>query len=101
MMIDRDQRAWITTNDPCGLVQFDIKAGQWLTQAIPLADCNIPVGVSIDSEGFVWVVDQEAQRAYKVHPETFDSVTVDGLIKPYTYSDMTGSGLRLQVDPPG
>ena len=28
-------------------------------------------------------------------------LTVGGLISPYTYSDMTGAGLNLVVNPPG
>ena len=63
--------------------------------------CGTPVGVSIDFEGFVWVVDQNG-TAYKVDPNTYQVVlTVAGLVGPYTYSDMTGAGLDLVVNPPG
>lgn len=59
------------------------------------------MGVSIDVEGFVWVVDRAAEQAYKVDPETHAVVqTVTGLVEPYTYSDMTGHGLNLVINPP-
>lgn len=100
MMIDADHRAWIATNEPCGLALFDTKLRNWVNGLIPLPGCQSPVGISIDSESFVWVVDQNAQVAYKVDPNDYSSETVGGLIGPYTYSDMTGAGLKLQVDPP-
>ena len=50
---------------------------------------------------FVWIVDMGSSKAYKVDPDTYQTViTVSGLVGPYTYSDMTGSGLNLQVNPP-
>ena len=59
------------------------------------------MGTSIDRDGFVWVVDQGG-FAYKVNPDTYDiELTVQGLASPYTYSDMTGAGLDLVVNPPG
>jgi hypothetical protein len=49
----------------------------------------------------VWVVDKNAEQAYKVDPETYEIVTiVTGLVDPYTYSDMTGHGLGLVAGPP-
>jgi hypothetical protein len=57
--------------------------------------------VSIDHEGFVWVVDQNG-TAFKVNPMDHSiALTVTGLVGPYTYSDMTGAGLDLVVNPPG
>ena len=68
---------------------------------VPVPVSQTPVGVSIDVEGFVWVVDQGGW-AYKVDPETYQVVLqVTGLNQPYTYSDMTGAGLNLVVNPPG
>ena len=58
--------------------------------------------MSIDFEGFVWVVDMGAHTAFKVNPVTHAiELTATGLVGPYTYSDMTGSGLNLVVNPPG
>ena len=69
--------------------------------AVPLPGALTPVGVSIDSEGKVWVVDQGASMAFKVDPDTYQTLlTVTGLTSPYTYSDMTGAGLGLVTFPP-
>ena len=99
LAIDGEGFAWIAGNDPCVLVQYNTMNQQIVNGNIELPGCGEPVGVSIDHEGFVWVVDREADRAYKVDPLTHATVTVDGLVAPYTYSDMTGAGIRLQALP--
>jgi sugar lactone lactonase YvrE len=99
LAIDAAGNAWIAANNPCDLVRFDRQTGAYAN--IALAGCGTPVGVSIDVEGYVWVVDQGSNRAYKVDPATHAVVTtVTGLAGPYTYSDMTGSGLSLVTNPP-
>ncbi len=107
MMVDSENRAWFAVDrrsmmaGGCGLGLIDTVSGQVLAEAIELPGCITPVGISIDVEGFVWVVDQAADSAYKVDPDTFATeFVVDGLDAPYTYSDMTGFGLRLVVNPP-
>ena len=102
MAIDREDRAWIAGNSPCRLALFDAATDTELDDAIPLPGCINPVGVSIDRDGYVWVVDQGAGQAWKVDPN-FQIIVgmVTGLIAPYTYSDMTGQGLNLVVNPPG
>ena len=66
----------------------------------PLPGCSNPWGVSIDIEGFVWIVDMTANAAFKIDPETYQTVaTVTGLVGPYTYSDMTGAALNAQINP--
>ncbi len=53
-------------------------------------------GVSLDSGGFVWVVDRA--QAYKVDPANSQIVaTYGGLDGPYTYSDMTGWAVQNTV----
>jgi streptogramin lyase len=100
LMVDKDGSAWIAGNDPCGLSRFDTVSGQYLAGMIDLPGCAEPVGVSIDYEGYVWVVDRGADRAYKVDPGDYSSVTVEGLVSPYTYSDMTGVALDNIINPP-
>lgn len=57
-------------------------------------------GISIDVEGFVWLVDTLGNQAYKMNPDDpTDYVRVEGLELPYTYSDMTGFGLKRVADP--
>ncbi|MGB1276938.1 MAG: hypothetical protein ACPG77_14425, partial [Nannocystaceae bacterium] len=55
--------------------------------------CGTPVGVSIDLEGKLWIVDYNGW-AWRMDPETEvkDLVTVTGV--HYTYSDMTGGALK-------
>ena len=101
MNLDRQGRAWIAGNQPCRLGVWDATTDTLIDDAIPLPGCGTPVGVSIDHDGFVWVVDQNG-TAYKIHPDTHQvELTVGGLTGPYTYSDMTGAGLNLVVNPPG
>ncbi|MGH1346418.1 MAG: hypothetical protein ACRBN8_32935 [Nannocystales bacterium] len=104
LAVDGDGDAWIATNEVCGVAHYDAESGT--VTPITLPECNIPVGVSIDIDGFVWVVDQWAGappfgRAHKIDPNGYNiELTVDGLDTPYTYSDMTGAGLNLVSFPP-
>jgi len=102
LAIDGAGRAWIAGNDPCRLVEADVDGSTIVDDNIPLPGCVEPVGVSIDVDGMVWVVDRGADLAYKVDPDTHAVVSqVTGLVSPYTYSDMTGAGLSLQFNPEG
>jgi hypothetical protein len=106
VMVDDQDRAWFAVDyagqlGGCGLGLVDVVTRQVLAPAIMLPGCFTPVGVSIDVEGYVWVVDQAANQAFKVDPDTYQvQLTVAGLVQPYTYSDMTGAGLNLVVNPP-
>ena len=98
LMVDNKNRGWIAQNGGGGcLVQVDTVANKIVAQH-QLPGCQTVVGVSIDIEGFVWVVDQGG-KAYKVNPDNLQSQTVTGFVGPYTYSDMTGAGIRLQAIP--
>jgi streptogramin lyase len=50
-------------------------------------------GVSIDPEGNVWTVSPSANAVFRYDPTTGAIDSYAGLNFPYTYSDMTGSGL--------
>jgi hypothetical protein len=101
MNLDRQGRVWVAGNSPCRLAVFDAATDTVIDDDIALTGCTTPVGVSIDFEGFVWVVDQNG-TAFKVNPMDHSiALTVTGLVGPYTYSDMTGAGLDLVVNPPG
>jgi len=102
IMADREGNVWGAGSDSCRLVHIDVETKSFVNTNIPLPGCSNPWGVSIDVDGYVWVVDMSANLAYKVDPDTYQIVTqVSGLVGPYTYSDMTGAGLNLQVNPPG
>jgi hypothetical protein len=57
-------------------------------------------GISIDFYGYVWVVDM-SQSAFRIDPDDKSVLSYDGLVGPYTYSDMTGWGLSNVANPPG
>ena len=86
--------------NPGGVVKADMETKQ-LIQQLQLPGVSSPVGVSVDPEGFVWLVDQSGSKAVKVDPETHQIVGETlGLVSPYTYSDMTGGGLNLVAGGP-
>lgn len=98
---DRDGNVWGAGTAPCRLVHVDAATRTVVNPNVPLPGCLSPWGVSVDIDGFVWVVDRDANLAFKVDPDTYEvMLTVGGLVAPYTYSDMTGAGLNLQVNPP-
>ena len=99
IMADGNGNVWGAGVSPCRLVQLDIDSKTYVKNNIALPGCSQPWGVSIDYEGNVWVVDK-ANKAFKVHPETYQILAVvEGLVGPYTYSDMTGVALNLQINP--
>ena len=58
-------------------------------------------GVSVDIDGFIWAVQQDDTKAYKIDPNTFAYEFYDGLNGPYTYSDMTGGQIsNIGCNPP-
>ena len=100
LAIDQDGHAWLAANQGCGLVRYDTLLGETLAAHIELPGCDEPVGVSVDREGAIWVVDRAANTAFRVDPDSqLVDASVTGLVDPYTYSDMTGAGLDVVVNP--
>jgi streptogramin lyase len=92
-MIDGKGAIWLASNS---LVGLDIETmAQITTLAIP----SYVHGVSIDYNGNVWGVTLYETFAYRVDPSSGVFDTFDGLTGPYTYSDMTGHGLKSVVAP--
>ena len=87
----KEGRAFIAHNGfPAGMVVVDTINETILNANVQIPGAQQPVGVSIDVEGYVWLVDQSCQCAFKVDPDTYQVVLqVNGLQQPYTYSDMT------------
>jgi hypothetical protein len=102
LMVDAEGRAWIANNGLGSyLVEVDTVTKTLVNGNVPLPGASVPVGISIDSDGKVWVVDQGSSMAFRVDPDTYQTLlTVSGLVQPYTYSDMTGAGLGLVTFPP-
>ena len=104
MALDADGYVWAAGNHPCSLVRFDTASDQPDNDdlMVELPGCGDPVGVSIDVDGRIWLPDRVAEVAYRFDPLTQQVETVSGLQMPYTYSDMTGAGLKLvHQQPPG
>jgi hypothetical protein len=94
-MVDAEGRLWMGNYTP-QLVAVDIETmDQLLTIPIP----QYTHGISIDWQGNVWGVSMSTS-AYRVNPEDGTVDTVNGLVGPYTYSDMTGWALGNAVGPP-
>jgi DNA-binding beta-propeller fold protein YncE len=101
LAIDQNGHAWLArSHGDCALVQYDTVADTLVDGNIVLPGCQTPVGISIDADGMVWIVDRDSSRAYKLDPNDQSTQIVEGLVGPYTYSDMTGAGLGLVVNPP-
>ncbi len=100
MAIDQDNHVWVASNSPCELVEIDGET-RTLIAKHQLAQCSTPIGVSIDVDGYVWLVDQ-AGWAWKIDPlnvPAMEQITVSGI--HYVYSDMTGGQLKSVTNPPG
>ena len=99
--IDSNYQVWVASNANgaagCSLVQVDGNTKTWVKNHT-FAQCGTPVGVSIDIEGKVWVVDYDGW-AWRLDPETeiAEQLPIAGV--HYTYSDMTGGALKAVFVP--
>jgi streptogramin lyase len=95
---DKDGGMWVASNITCGVMQID-HVTNTVIQFHNLAQCNTPVGVSTDLEGFVWVVD-EYLGAWKIDPLAPNNKMLVNIVGDhYTYSDMTGGQLKSVIQP--
>jgi len=100
MAVDHDGHAWVASNGPCEIVEVDTKT-RTLIAHHQLAQCSTAIGVSVDVDGFVWLVDQEGW-AWKIDPKNvggMQMMQVPG--SHYVYSDMTGGQLKSVAPPLG
>jgi hypothetical protein len=51
-------------------------------------------GISVDKNGYIWAVSPPQNTAFRYDPIGGGIDAVGGLVFPYTYSDMTGSGIQ-------
>jgi hypothetical protein len=98
---DPNGNVWIANNVPsangCGLMQVSADTLTMVTfHTFP--QCGTPVGVSVDVEDQVWMVDYDGW-AFKINPDTYEKTLVPIANIHYTYSDMTGGGLVNAVMP--
>src|SRR5690606_33299842 len=101
--VDSFGMAWVASNaggtHGCGLNQIDTNT-MTAVQFHTFEQCGTPVGVSIDVDGYVWMVDHSGW-AYRIDPNTYEKTQVMIAGDHYTYSDMTGGGLVNAVITPG
>lgn len=99
--VDQSGQVWVASNaggtHGCGLNQIDANTKTFV-QFHTFPQCGTPVGVSIDVDGFIWMVDFNGW-AYRIDPNTYEKVLVTIPGDHYTYSDMTGGGLVGAVMP--
>jgi sugar lactone lactonase YvrE len=81
---------WATT----GVHAFDVNTMAHVTTIDMTGTAPSSRGISIDFDGYVWMVDQDAS-AWRIDPASQTWQSYSGLTGPYTYSDMTGWGLSL------
>lgn len=80
---------WIGTNT--GAIEVDVETLALGSVFVPAGGGSVK-GISVDSDGYVWAVNQ---IAHKFDPASGALVgTYAGLSSPYTYSDMTGWALQ-------
>lgn len=79
---------WVAGNGPDNFIGFNSDDGSDL-RSIPTGG-GTPVGIAVDSRGFVWAINQSTNNASRLDPatETVDTFPVGQ--GPYTYSDFTG-----------
>jgi hypothetical protein len=98
--VDEQNRVWVSNNAGgplgCGLLEIDGDS-ETITNFHTFAPCGTPVGVGLDSEGMVWMIDYNGWT-WKMNPQTFEKTQLTVENFHYTYSDFTGSGL-LGVTP--
>ena len=103
MAIDNNGHAWVASNSPCQVVQIDAKTRTLIAKHNPVlngqAKCSTAIGVSVDVEGYVWVVDQ-AGWGWKIDPDApqpqfWQYMPIPG--NHYVYSDMTGGQLQSVI----
>ena len=94
-------RMWLGAYGQNGVYAIDSDTLQVLSYtAIPTTGQS--KGVAIDFYGYVWVVSDGGNLVARLDPDTFEIETYTGLNSPYSYSDMTGWGLKNTTgDPQG
>jgi YVTN family beta-propeller protein len=67
---------------------------------VPLGEGRFPIGMSVDKEGYIWAVDQNANSVHKLRRDTLEIVGEYPVgNNPYCYSDMTGTAFFDAVAP--
>ncbi|MFK7991216.1 MAG: MopE-related protein [Sandaracinaceae bacterium] len=95
----------IVASDPISrLTAFDADTGRAL-RVYGTEDAPLPglasTGVGLDSDGQVWLINQDSSSATRIDPATGVARDFPTGESPYTYSDFTGFALRTFTAPNG
>jgi streptogramin lyase len=93
---DLQGRIWNGRSGAVGWLDADTMV---VGDQVNLPEQTLMRGVGVDVDGFIWAVPLSGTRAYRIHPDTYEVVSYDGLNSPYTYSDMAGGQINNVVCP--
>ncbi len=96
---DASGRMWLGAYGQNGVYAIDSETLEVLKYVSLNQISGQTKGVSIDFFGYVWVVGDAGGTAVRLDPETDEVQAYTGLNSPYSYSDMTGWGLKNAVIP--
>ncbi len=95
---DAENRVWLGAYGQNAVIEIDGNTLQ-VVSTTPVPTTGQSKGIGIDFFGYVWVVSDAGNTAVRMDPDTKQIQTYTGLNDPYSYSDMTGWGLKNAVLP--
>jgi hypothetical protein len=96
---DAEGRLWLGAYGQNGVYAIDGDTLQVLSYT-PIPTTGQSKGVAVDFFGYVWVVSDAGTTAVRLDPDTLQIQSYTGLDQPYSYSDMTGWGLKNTTGSP-
>jgi hypothetical protein len=88
---DLKGRIWKATTGGVGWVDSET---MMVGDTVPLPNPGLARGVGVDVDGYIWAVILGGTQAFRIHPDTYEIQSYDGLNQPYTYSDMAGGQIN-------
>lgn len=95
---DADGRLWLGAYGQNAVLEIDGDTLQ-VVSTTPVPTTGQSKGIGVDFFGYVWIVSDAGTTAVRMDPDTKQIQTYVGLNEPYSYSDMTGWGLKNAVIP--
>jgi len=93
---DLKGRIWHATNGGIGWLDAETMV---VGGKVILPNQGLARGIGVDVDGYIWAVILGGTVAYRIHPDTFEIASYDGLNMPYTYSDMAGGQINNVICP--
>ena len=89
--VDLKGRVWHATDGGIGWLDSET---MMVGGKVTLPQPGLYRGIGVDVDGYIWAVLLGGTVAYRIHPDTFEIASYDGLNQPYTYSDMAGGQIN-------